>query len=250
MARVILTQPQPRVQSIAAALRGRGHEAVEFSFTRIEFQPDAELAGRLQGFDWIIATSPAAIAALADSLPDGWPMTQGAPGLGLIGPGSLATLRQSGLDMQRFKVMTAQHPPFDAAALMRQAPFDQPRGLRVLVVRGNTGRDDWIHDLRRAGADVEVCALYKRQAVEPSAEARQQVLVWQRDPLPIYCVVTQSETAERLRVLPETAHLGLGARRDVMLTIHPRIAQALEQAGFAQVRVVAPGEAALVAALE
>lgn len=250
MARVILTQPQPRVQSIAAALRGRGHEAVEFSFTRIEFQPDAGLAGRLQGFDWIIATSPAAIAALADSLPHGWPVTPRAPGLGLIGPGSLATLRQTGLDTQCFNVVTAQHHPFDAAALMRQAPFDQPRGLRVLVVRGDTGRDDWIHDLRRVGADVEVCAVYKRQAVEPAVESRQQVSVWQRDLLPIYCVVTQSETAERLRLLPETAHLGQGARRDVMLTIHPRIAQALEQAGFSRVRLVAPGQAALVAALE
>jgi uroporphyrinogen-III synthase len=250
VARVILTQPQPRVQSIAAALRGHGHEAVEFSFMRIEFQPDAELAGRLEGFDWVIATSPAAIAALADSLPHGWPTTQAAPGLGLIGPGSLASLRQTRLDTQRLRVMTAQFPPFDAAALMKQVPFDQPNGLRVLVVRGDTGRDDWIDDLRRAGANVEVCALYRRQAVEPSAEARHQVLGWLRQPPQIYCVVTQSETAERLRVLPETAHLGLGARPDVMLTIHPRIAQTLEQAGFTQVRLVAPGQAALLAALE
>jgi uroporphyrinogen-III synthase len=147
-------------------------------------------------------------------------------------------------------VLSAQQPPFDAAALMRLAPFDQPRGLRVLVVRGETGRDDWIDDLRRAGAHVEIFALYRREAIEPADEVGQRVAHWLTEPMPVYCVVTQSETAERLRQRQQIADLGRAARRDVMLAIHPRIVQALEQAGFTQVRLVPPGQAALLAALE
>ena len=250
MARVILTQPQPRVQAIAAALRERGHEAVEFSFTRIHLQSDTGLADRISSFDWVIASSPAAVAALAQSLPAGWPPGQATPGLGLIGPGSRVALDQTRLNTHGLRVLSAQQPPFDAAALMRLAPFDQPRGLRVLVVRGETGRDDWIDDLRRAGAHVEIFALYRREAIEPADEVGQRVAHWLTEPMPVYCVVTQSETAERLRQRQQIADLGRAARRDVMLAIHPRIVQALEQAGFTQVRLVPPGQAALLAALE
>lgn len=247
MARVVLTQPLPRVEALASTLSARGHDVVTLAFTRVRSLRVGFLEARIAAFDWVVAVSPAAVEELAVALSRRWPA---GPGLALIGPGSVATLGRLGWEVPPDRVLAPSGPPFDAAALLRTAPLSRASGLRVLVVRGDTGREDWIEALRRDGALVDVLALYERESVVPDSDSRRQLGLWRSSPTPVFCVFTQAASAAALCALPEAAGL-IGAQgQGIALAIHGRIAEAARAVGFPHVRLIEPGKEAILAALE
>ncbi len=168
MARVVLTQPSPRVGALQRRLRELGHEPLALPTSRIvDLTTDRavrDVVARLADFDWIVLVSPAAIGAAA-RLPDAhWPA---ATGIAVIGPGSLQALLDSGLPVEPGRVLLPAGPRFDAQALIATAPLRAAQGLRILVLRGEGGNDRWIEQLRARGAIVETCALYRREPIEP-----------------------------------------------------------------------------------
>ncbi len=247
MARVVLTQPLPRVETLASTLVAQGHEVLTLAFTRVRSLGVGLLEARLAGFDWVVAISPAAIEELAVALSKRWPA---GPGLALIGPGSVATLGRLGWEVPPDRVLAPAGPPFDAAALLRTAPLSRPSGLRVLVVRGDTGREDWIEALRRDGALVDVMALYERESVVPDSDSLEQLGSWLSSPTPVHCVFTQTGSVAALCALPEAAGLIDAQGQGIALVIHDRIAESARAAGFHHVRLIGPGEEAILAALE
>ncbi len=247
MARVVLTQPLPRVEALERALARRGHEVTRLTFTRIQARPTVGLPAQVAAVDWVVAVSPAAVEALASSLNCVWPP---GPGLALIGPGSLLALEQTGLRIPADRLTVPSAAPFDALAMMANGPLASPEGCRVLVVRGDGGRDDWIDLLRARGAYVEVLSLYDRQPVAPEPEARARLGQWLAESAPVYCVLTQSSTAVALASLPEAERLREPANPLVALAIHARIAEAARTAGFHRVQLIEPGENAIAAAIE
>ncbi|RPH63216.1 MAG: hypothetical protein EHM83_10455, partial [Burkholderiales bacterium] len=199
MARVVLTQPGPRVCGLEERLRGLGHEPVALPLSRVvDLGAEGrvrEVAARLGGFDWVILVSPAAIAAAARIPGVHWP-----PGTGVavVGPGSLQAVVDSGLPVEPDRVLMPDGPPFDADALVATAPLRAPRGLRILVLRGEGGSEGWIARLRAGGAIVETCELYRREPVDPpeaSLAALRAML--ERGPLPVF-VFTQVDSVVRL----------------------------------------------------
>ena len=247
MARVVLTQPLPRVEALARALSQRGHEVVCLPFTRVSPQSVDGLDDRLAAADWVVAVSPAAVEQLAAATEGRWPSR---PGLALIGPGSLRALERSSLTVPPERVVHPPHPPFDAASLLKSAQFAQPSGQRMVVIRGDGGRDDWIDLLRSRGAQVDVLALYEREPVQPEAAARRRFAAWLAEPVELFCVFTQASAVEVLCRLAEAANLRDIERPVVALAIHHRIAEAARAAGFRHVRLIDPGEDAIAGAIE
>ncbi len=247
MARVVLTQPLPRVEALERALAQRGHEVARLTFTRIQSRPMVGLAAQVAEVDWVVAVSPAAVEALASALSHVWPP---GPGLALIGPGSLLALEQTGLRVPADRLTFPAAAPFDAGAMLAAGPLARPAGCTVLVVRGQGGRDDWIDVLRARGAQGEGLPLYDRQPLVPEPEARARLGQWLAGPVPVYCVLTQSSAAIALAALPEAARLREPASPLVALAIHARIAEAARTAGFHRVRLIDPGENAIAAAIE
>lgn len=247
MARVVLTQPLPRVEALERALARRGHDVTRLTFTRIKARPTAGLAAQVASVDWVVAVSPAAVEALASALNLVWPP---GPGLALVGPGSLLALEQIGLRVPADRLTLPAAAPFDAAALLAAGPLAMPAGCSVLVVRGEGGRDDWIDVLRARGAHIEVLSLYDRQPVVPEPEARARLGQWLAESAPVYCVLTQSSAAMALAALPEAVRLREPASPLVALAIHARIAEAATTAGFHRVQLIDPGENAIAAAIE
>lgn len=250
MARVVLTQPAPRVEGIAERLRALGHRPLALPLSRIvERHDDAVRAAMsdLSRYDWIVLVSPAAVAAAAHLRGVHWPA---AGGVAVIGPGSAQAIVEHGLPADPARVLRPPGPRYDAEALLAMAPLRAPRGLSVLVLRGEGGSEDWIARLRAGGADVRTCELYRRQPVEPPAEALEALAALLRGtPAPVF-VLTQVEAVGRLDALLARRSLSAAARRAPALAIHPRIEAALRQAGWADVRLIEPGETALAGALE
>jgi uroporphyrinogen-III synthase len=247
VARVVLTQPQPRVAAFTDKLQAQGHCPLELSFTRLEPNAPPDLARLIESADWVIAVSPAAVGFLLDTLEDRWP---GPAGLAVVGPGSLAAVRSRPLRRPPPALLWPEAPPWDAAALMAQAPFREPAGLRCVVVRGDTGRDQWITSLRGVGAEVQVLPIYLRQSIKPASSSVDKLLGWLAEPQPLSWVFTQASTIGQCQSLVGEARLAQRLDFDRALVIHPRIAEAARSAGFERVSMLDPGLESLLAALE
>lgn len=247
MARVVLTQPIPRITGIATLLRERGHQVLEWPVARLTPDPPPDLRSRIESSDWVIVVSPGALAVLFDALADHW---AGKAGLALIGPGSRAELERRSLARRPAALRWPDGPPWDAAALMAREPFDRPGGLRCLVARGESGREDWIDRLRQRGAHVDLLSLYRRSPVEPSPLALAQLEDWRRQGQPVCWLFTQASALGHCSARLGQAFFAGRAAVDRALVIHPRIEAAARQAGFRQVILIEPGTEALASALE
>lgn len=250
MARVVLTQPAPRVEGIAERLRGRGHEPLALPLSRIvDRHDDAVRAAMadLARYDWIVLVSPAAVASAARLAGVHWP---GAASVAVIGPGSVQAIVERGLPIDPARVLHPPGPRYDADALLDMAPLRAPRGLAVLVLRGEGGSEHWIARLRAGGAEVRTCEVYAREPIEPPAGALAALAQRLRGvPLPVF-VFTQVEAVGRVGELLVRHRLSAAAHRAPALAIHPRIAAALRRAGWTDVQLIEPGETALASALE
>src|SRR5690606_19194028 len=131
VARVVLTQPAPRVEAVAARLQGFGHDTLVLGLSRILERTDdpalRDAVERLAQYDWAILVSPSAAHAAARLVPD-WPA---ATGVAVVGPGSRAALSEAGFRHAPSRVLSPDAPPFDGEALAGLAPLDEPVGLRV-----------------------------------------------------------------------------------------------------------------------
>lgn len=251
MTRVVLTQPRPRVDRLAARLAERGHDVVALSFRRLvgmgESEPVREVFSRLRDFRWVVFVSPGAIEAASPALPARWPQEVG---IAVIGPGSLQALREAGIDPLRVRCAVPPAPPYDADALIGLPAFASMRDGRVLVVAGDRGRTDWIDALAARGVGVERACVYRNAPCEPEAGAIERVRAWAGDSAPAVFVFTSVEAVAALGQLPAAGAWRDWALGQQALAPHPRIAHALLSAGWRNARVIEPGEQALCAALE
>jgi len=246
--RVVLTQPLPRVERTAARLAERGHEVLLCPLRRLVPQAGVAAAiGPLAECDWVVFVSPGAVAVALQALPGGWPRRTG---IALIGPGSEQELADHGISAPAVRIVRPGCAPYDADALLRLAPFDSPRGLRVLVLAGTGGRTDWIDELVRRGALVRRASIYRSEALSPGDEVLRRMRRWSRDGREALFVFTTTDSVRELEQALAGARLRGWARRQHALAQHPRIAGLLDERGWRSTRLIEPGERALLAAIE
>lgn len=250
--RIVLTHPEPRVASLGVAMRARGHAVLELPLRRlVPLVDDPGVRARLvraADDDWVAFVSPGAVdAALPTLLAAGrW---QPRRGIALIGPGTEAALRARGLaPTPGCPWVRPSRPPFDADALLREPAFDVGAGDTLLVVRGETGRDDWLEALRASGVRVDIAAVLRSVSIEPGPAVVGQADRWLREATaePVAFVFTTVDAIDRLDgALP---HPG----RDVAhaYAVHPRQVARLRAQGWAGAELLEPGEAGLLAGIE
>lgn len=250
MGAVVLTQPQPRVAALAAQLRLAGHQPIVCSFT--ELVPDAAELERLANTRWedyerVLLTSPSAAEFLLLALGHRLPVVIR---LGVVGPGSLQALRDGLPAGGAVDVIHPPGPPYDADALLALPQLADLKGRRVMVLRGERGRSDWLETMAARGASLDVRIIYASRPIEPANQARLELLeLSQKDAQAVF-VVTTSESAQQLDDWVAGGGFGDWARSQRALTVHPRIARTLAGLGWKTITVVGPGEQALQAALE
>jgi len=249
--RVLLTQPRPRVERLAARLTARGHEVLACPLRRLVglgAEPGVrEALGSLARHDWVIFVSPGSIEACAALLPQPWPASVG---IAVIGPGSAQALAEHSTIPPDVRLVQPSGPPFDGQALLSTAPFDAPADLGILVLAGETGRTDWIDELARRGAHVERLAIYRSEAVAPAQETSSVLNRWASEPDPVVFVFTTGEAVRELDALVTGAGLGPWAHAQPALAPHPRIVSLLRERQWVSAHLVEPGERALLAAIE
>lgn len=253
---VVITRPRAQADGLAEAVTASGRRAEVLPLLEIGAAPDpaplhAALAG-LDAFSLVAFVSPNAIDAAFAHL-ERWPAS--VP-VAIVGEGSRAALARHGVAAPEFTIFSPLDPArSDSEHLLMQLDLAALAGRRVLIVRGDGGRELLADALRAAGARVEAVAAYCRRVPDltPEFAARLRVLLAQ----PNDWIITSSEALRGLAAL--VARLdradgpsGLPARlRGQRLVVpHTRIADTARALGFGQVRLSGSGDARLIAALQ
>jgi len=262
---VVITRPAGQSDALAASLAARGLRTLDFPLITIApVHDDAPLRDALAALDryaLVVFVSPNAVDrafACYRSISSIWPH---ALPVAVVGPASVAALARHDVSAPDHRVISppvaADEEParFDSEALYAalESAFG-PNGLdgrRVLIVRGDGGRE-WLADrLREAGAEVEAVAAYRRVVPDPSIGAWQRVHALLAG-APHAWLVTSSEG---VRNLEELAHEHLTAgeiaqlKHAPLVAPHPRIAETARGLGFDRITVSGAGDDRIVQTL-
>ena len=228
-----------------AELRAAGIEAVALPLIDIapvaDEQPLREAWRRLDTYALLMFVSANAVQHFMRLQPASaaWPAQLLAAS---TGPGTSAALREAGVPPALLVEPAGE--VFDSEALWQQLRTRDWQGRRVLVVRGEGGRDWLAEQLRERGATVDFVAAYRRCPPQLDAAARSLLDAALAQPQQHLWAISSSEAAAHLARLAPQADW----RAAVAVAPHPRIVQALQQLGFGQVRL-APADAAALAAV-
>ena len=248
LVRLVVTRPRAQAEHWVARLQALGIDAAVLPL--IDIGPPADPAAvqaawlTLPGKALVVFVSPNAAERFMAARPQGvvWPAGVLA---GATGPGTAAALRDAGVPAAALVVPADDAPAFDSEALwalLRGRPWI---AQRVLVVRGEEGRD-WLADtLRGLGADVGFVNAYRRLAPQPDAAGVALLQAALAAPAAHCWLFSSSQAVAHLRALAPRADW----RAALALATHPRIAQTVRAAGFGHTRECAPTLAAVVQAL-
>ncbi|MCE4062740.1 uroporphyrinogen-III synthase [Pandoraea sputorum] len=281
----ILTRPDGQAQSLVARLHAEGIDTLEFPLLHIAAQADpAALAAlddalrSLASYALAVFVSPNAVAhALSrwvqlqspgGRADDGaaavrWPETLP---VAVVGPGSAQALAEAGIAAPTHRVIVPPGGPearFDSEALLEQLDLPTLAGRRVLLVRGDGGRELLADTLRANGTQVDIVSAYTRRAPEPDAAAWAALEARLVTPQRCAWVLTSSEAVRHLTTLlaarygtrdgvhtPGTPQVLAQILSAPCFTSHTRIADAARSAGFDRITQCAPGDDNLLAALK
>lgn len=242
--RVVVTRPAGQAAQLAALIRAAGGEPVLFPALAIldlaDARPLATIIDRLDIFDLAVFISANAVdkgLALVRSRRT-WPL-----GLRVatVGRGSEAALRRHG-----FEAVIVPAQGFDSEALLDLPELKQLEGKRVVIFRGEGGRELLAATLAARSATVEYIECYRRG--RPEADIAPLMAQWEQRQIDAVSV-TSSEALTNLGEM-----LGETGRRYLQVTPlfvpHERIAAAARGLGAETVVLTTgPGDAGLVAGL-
>lgn len=239
--RIWVTRPANQSARLIGLLAAAG--AAPLALPLLEIAPpldpipsQAVLAGLTQ-FDLAIFVSPTALEMTLAALDAPWP--ESLP-IAVIGPGSLRLARQLG-----FRHIVAPPSQFDSEGLLALAELQQVQGRRILILRGDGGRDVLPAGLSARGAEVTQLSVYRR--LPPRLDASQLAIE-----LALGCdglIISSSEAAQHLFALAG-ADLRSQLQSRLFFAPHPRIAATLQDLGVQRTIETATGDDGILAAIQ
>jgi len=241
--RIVVTRPAGQNERLAALIRAEGGEPIAFPALEIldpaDVRPLAAAIDRLDHYDLAVFVSPSAVEK---SMPlirvrRGWPAGLKAA---TVGRGSEQALRRYGVAEVIVPV-----DRFDSEALLDRPELADVAGRRIVVFRGDGGRELLGDTLRSRGATVDYVECYRRG--RPNADVSPLLRAWERGEVDAVTISSR----EGLRNLFDL--LGEGGQRQLQRTAlfapHPRIAEHARSLGCQRVIETAPGDEGIAAAL-
>lgn len=240
---IVVTRPAGQAGHLSAQISLAGGAAVLFPVLAIhdidDPRPLLDIAARLDEFDLAVFVSPNAVnQALATiTRQRRWPAGLRVAAMGQTSERELARFGMS--------EVIAPRQRFDSEALLDLPEMREMAGKRVVVFRGDSGRDLLGDTLAQRGATVEYVTCYRRG--RPDTDIAPLMQLWGQHCLDAI-VITSSEGLRNL-----VAMLG-SPGRDLLLHTplfvpHARIVAEARALGLARVVPTAPGDDGLMAGL-
>jgi uroporphyrinogen-III synthase len=249
---VVITRPRQQAEPLARAVAALGRTPLILPLLDIsplaDEAPLRAVLADLRRYALVAFVSPNAVDAAFAHIA-AWPPEVA---LAVVGEGSRAALARHGIESGRYRIHAPRDPArSDSEHLLQALDIDALRGRRVLVVRGETGREVLPDALRAAGVDVETVAAYRRAVpvLDPDLAASLRTLL----AAPNDWIITSSEALRGLAGL--VAQLDGGAsvaklQQQHLIVPHARIAETASALGFNAVTLTGSGDERLLAALQ
>lgn len=242
---VLVTRPAGQAEGLCRLIEAAGGEAVRFPALAILPPGDSEAVDDalmdLPDFDLAIFISPNAVhftlllAQAHGGLPEGLRLA------------AVGRSTASALQAQGYAVELCPAERFDSEGLLALPALQDMSGQRVMIFRGEGGRETLAETLGERGAEVAYAEVYRRAL--PRADAGPLLARWAENRLDVV-TATSAEVLRNLLVLVgETGRAAL--LRTPLVVVSERMVKVAGELGFEHAPVVAAGAAdeAIVAAL-
>ncbi len=249
---VVVTRPLQQAEPLAAKIVATGRQVIVFPLLEIQPLSDSmplrQTLDHLMDYALVAFVSPNAIDA-AFSVVRSWPAHIM---FAVMGEGSRNALAHHGVTSANAIVISPVDPTrTDSQTLIEALDLECLKGKRVLIVRGESGRELLADALAAAGALVTQVSAYRRVApmLDDAGRARMlQLLASNND-----WIITSSEA---LRNLIDMANDVGGddavtrLQRQQLIVPHARIDETARALGFHNISLTGSGDDCLLAALQ
>ncbi len=232
---ILVTRPRDQAYALALAIEQAGGTALLFPLLEIEPVQDTQTlqqqVARIDQIDLAIFISPNAVQYGMDAIST-FSTLPPALKIATIGQGSAAALRERGVT----DIITPGER-FDSEGLLALLP--QVDGWRVMIFRGDGGRELLGDTLKARGATVEYVTCYRRSKPQGPAST-----LLQADAI----TITSSEALRYLHQMiatPEYRHL----LKTPLFLPQPRIFELAQQQGWTRAQLTEAGDTGLLSAL-
>jgi uroporphyrinogen-III synthase len=225
---IVVTRPRELAQQFAQLLEERGARALIFPAIEIQPLPRPVALDHIADFDLVVFVSPSAVRVAMRGM--SWPHGIAAAA---IGSGTKREVERSGVSP-----VIAPAAGADSEALLAAPHLQQVSGKRVLIVRGEGGRELLGEALAARGARVEYAECYRR--VRPALDAAPLVAAWRRGEVDAVTVLS----AQTLDNLIDLTGGALAATPHFVP--HERIASHARARGVRESVIAAPGDDAMI----
>ncbi len=238
--KILVTRPVDQAAHLAQAIEQAGGVPLLLPLLQILPAENAKAlhqqVARLADFDLAIFISPNAVqygmAAIRKALGSMPARTR----VATIGMGSANALREQGV-----ADVLVPSLRYDSEGLLDK--LQQVEGLRVMILRGDGGRELLGDTLKARGAYVEYATCYRRSKPDLDADGLQNIH-------PDALTVTSSEALEYLWQIVKTCPEPCRRIRDLPLFVpHARIEELARKQGWTRVYLTGPGDQGLLAGL-
>lgn len=241
---VILTRPGQANNRLADLLAEKdGIEAWRWPAFMIELPEETELVtqrlANLDDVEMVLLPSPSAVAAVAHWVRE-WPEHVT---LATVGEGTAKAIRCAWGDSVRILYPSGSAETSGSEALFaliekRAAPS------RVLILRGQTGREWLPQKLREMGSDVVVMCAYVRVPLELSARDVKRLSDALTGPSPLLYVTSTDGVDAVMHAVRPVPGAQAWLAGGTAVTIHPRVVRRLEESGFRHVEITSADDEA------
>jgi len=220
---ILVTRPIHQSTFLAEGIRAMGGNPILLPVLEItdvkDLNPLIDLISRLDEFDWAIFVSPNAVNK-AMQLIGKQRILPPYIRFSAVGKGSADALKHYGVNEV---LVPVEH--FDSEALLQQEQLQDMAGKRVVIFRGNGGRELLGDTLIQRGASLEYAECYQRR--KPDIDTTSLLSAWMQGEIHAV-IITSSEGLHNLFDI--IGKLGQQLLKSTpVFTVHERIARTVKK---------------------
>lgn len=240
---IVVTRPAAQAGQFAAAIERLGAHAVLFPVLAIKDlgNPQAllDVSARLEDYDLAVFVSPNAVDKALGVIcaQRAWPQRLR---VAVMGKASAHAVARFGIG--DVIAPTLQH---DSEALLALPELQSMAGRRVLIFRGDGGRDLLAETLTQRGAIVEFVTCYARS--KPDCDAGPLLQLWAQKQLDAFTITSSEGLRNLVEMLGEGGQVVL--RNTPLFASHARIVEAARSNGVQCTVATEPGDEGLLAGM-
>lgn len=244
---VLVTRPAHQADNLARLVELAGGQALRFPVLEILEPADAAALlaqiDRLDEFDMAIFISPNAVTKAMNVIRSRRAALPAGLELACVGRGSAKELRRFGIE----HLIAPSKGRFDSEALVALPEMQSVDGKRILIFRGDGGREFLGETLAARGARIEYAECYRRG--RPNADTTPLLRLWARDGIDIVTMTSVDGLRNLYDLVGKLGQQWL-TKTPIVVTSE-RIAAACRELGFKSEPILADSatDDAIVAAI-